>query len=315
MNQQQREKLAAMTRHWPSLMQFDVPMASYSTLRAGGKAAALIDVHSLVELQMLLRQLHEQQLVFRVIGRGSNILVKDKGFPGVIIRLKGEFENISPVQKDSDSEENREDIVHVGSGCSLGRLLSWCTGQGLSGLECMTGIPGSVGGAVRMNAGALGGEISDCLHSLVLLDADGTILDVLKSELQFSYRRAGWGEKKFDTLIVAFAVFSLKPEAQERIRSRCAAFLAQRKGKQPTGVASAGSFFKNPAGDAAGRLIDAAGLKGHCCGEAMISPVHANFIVNTGGSSAADILALMEEVQETVLQRFSVKLEPEVEIL
>ena len=315
MNRQQREKLIAVTKHWSSPMQFDVPMASYSTLRAGGKAAALIDVPCLVELQMLLRQLHEQQLVFRVIGRGSNILVKDKGFSGVIIRLKGEFENISPVQKNADSEENGEEIIHVGSGCSLGSLLSWCTKYGLSGLEFMTGIPGSVGGAVRMNAGALGGEISDCLHSLALLDAEGAVLQVPKSELQFSYRRTEREGSNFDTLIITSACFRLLPHDREKIRSRCAGFLAQRKGKQPAGVASAGSFFKNPAGDAAGRLIDAAGLKGHCCGEAMISPVHANFIVNTGGSSAADILALMEEVQETVLQRFSVKLEPEVEIL
>ncbi|MCI5119679.1 MAG: UDP-N-acetylmuramate dehydrogenase [Candidatus Electrothrix sp. AUS4] len=316
MNQQQRARLARLTEGWPAAMQFDVSMVSYSTLRAGGKAAALIDVHSLADLQVLLQRLHEEQLIFRVIGRGSNILVTDKGFPGVIIRLKGELEYIEPIQ-----DAGREDIhkkgqlVRVGGGCSLARFLSWCTKQGLAGLEFMTGIPGSVGGAVRMNAGALGGEIGDRLHALVLLDAQGSIITVSRPDLHLSYRKAELAGKDFDALIVASACFCLLPDIQEEIRSRCAGLLEQRKGKQPAGVASAGSFFKNPSGDAAGRLIEAAGLKGHCCGEAMVSPVHANFIVNTGKGTATDILNLMELVQDRVFQKLAVRLEPEVEII
>ena len=153
MNRQQREFLAELTESWPAAMQFDVPMASYSTLRAGGRAAALIDVHCLVELQALLEQLHKQELVFRLIGRGSNILVTDKGFPGVIIRLKGEFEHITLVEHFLEPEQRQgTKKVNVGGGCSLGKLLTWCTRQALSGLEFITGIPGSVGGVVRMNA-------------------------------------------------------------------------------------------------------------------------------------------------------------------
>ncbi|MCI5217774.1 MAG: UDP-N-acetylmuramate dehydrogenase [Candidatus Electrothrix sp. LOE2] len=320
MNRQQRESLTGLTKNWSAPMRFDVPMALYSTLRAGGRAAGLIDVHRLYELRQLLERLQEQQLVFRVIGRGSNILVTDKGFPGVIIRLKGDFAGVELV-KDLDSSEEISDagegvsLVRVGGGCSLGRFLSRCTKEGLSGLEFMAGIPGSVGGAVRMNAGALGGEIGDCLHSVECVDACGSVIQVPKSELLLSYRKAKVAGRDIDMLIVASACFRLMPGAQEEIRLRCTNFLVQRKGKQPTGAASAGSFFKNPAGDAAGRLIEAAGLKGSCCGEAMVSPVHANFIVNTGKSTATDILTLMEQVQKTVFQKFAVRLEPEVEII
>ncbi|XCN74173.1 MAG: UDP-N-acetylmuramate dehydrogenase [Candidatus Electrothrix aestuarii] len=316
MNQQQRELLAELVKDWPTAIQFDVSMASYSTLRAGGKAAALIDVYSLADLRFLLEQLHEEQLVFRVIGRGSNILVTDKGFPGVIIRLKGEFEQIELAEDARRGDVVQEGpLLKVGGGCSLARFLSWCTQQGLAGLEFMTGIPGSVGGAVRMNAGALGGEIGDRLQSLVLLDGQGKIITVPRSDLHLSYRKAELADKDLDALIIAFACFVLRPDTQEEIRSRCAGLLAQRKGKQPAGVASAGSFFKNPSGDAAGRLIEAAGLKGHYCGEAMVSPVHANFIVNTGKGTVTDILNLMELVQDRVFQKFAVRLEPEVEII
>lgn len=319
MNRRQRELLAELTENWPTAMRFDVSMALYSTLRAGGKAAALIDVHSLADLQMLLKQLHKELLAFRVIGRGSNILVTDKGFPGVMIRLKGEFEQIELVKNTKDSGRgniNQEGLlVKAGGGCSLAKFLSRCTEQGLAGLEFMTGIPGSVGGAVRMNAGALGGEIGDRLHALVLLDARGNVITVSRSDVQLSYRKVELAGKNFDALIVASACFCMIPDTQEKIRSRCADLLVKRRGKQPAGVASAGSFFKNPSGDAAGRLIEAAGLKGHCCGKAMVSPVHANFIVNTGKGTATDILTLMDLVQDRVFQKFAVRLEPEVEII
>ncbi len=316
MNKQQRANLAVLTKNWSSTIEFDVSMASYSTLRAGGRAAGLIDIYRLAELQEFLSLLHEQELFFRLVGRGSNILVTDEGFPGVVIRLKGELEHIHLVEKTGCLErENEEQYVTVGAGCSLARFLSWCTQQGLSGLEFMTGIPGSVGGAVWMNAGALGGEISDCLYSITLLDPSGTMMEVPKSKFCFSYRKTELVEKEMKGLVVASACFSLKVGVKKEVRSRCAGFLAQRKGKQPIGVASAGSFFKNPMGDAAGRLIEAAGLKGCSYGEAMVSPVHANFIVNTGKGTATDILTLMEQVQETVFQKFAVRLEPEVEII
>lgn len=329
MNQQQRKCLIALTADWSSSIQFDVPMASYSTLRAGGKVAGLIDVHSLSELQELVGFLHEQQLVFRIIGRGSNILVTDKGFPGVMIRFKGAFEQITFTEKIDDSKSAEFFLVQAGGGCSLGKLLSWSIMQGLSGLECMAGIPGSVGGAVRMNAGAVGGEIGDCLHSLECVTDCGHVVQVLRSDLQLSYRKTELARNfitrdikqritslhSINPLLVVSAYFKLRPVGKEQVHSRCVGFLTQRKERQPTGVASAGSFFKNPPNDAAGRLIEATGLKGRCYGEAMVSQKHANFIVNTGKGTATDILTLMEQVQEAVFQKFAVRLEPEVEII
>ncbi|MCI5137404.1 MAG: FAD-binding protein [Candidatus Electrothrix sp. AR1] len=167
----------------------------------------------------------------------SDILVTDKGFPGVMIRLKGELEQVGFVKtvktEKTEQAEGGEPLVKAGSGCSLGRLLSWCTQQGMSGLEFMTGIPGSVGGAVRMNAGALSGEIGDRLHSVECVDACGSVIQVPRSELQLSYRKAELVGRDIDALIIASVRFRLIPGAQEEIRSRCTDFLAQRKGKQP----------------------------------------------------------------------------------
>ncbi len=311
MNQKQRDRLA---KNWPTEMRFDVPMASYSTLRAGGQAEALIDVHTLVELRELLVQLYEEQLVFWVIGRGSNILVSDSGYPGVVIRLKGAFSSIHLL----DDSNNASVVVKTGAGCPVAGLVSWCGKQGLSGLEFMAGIPGSVGGALRMNAGAWGGEIGDRLQAVELVDRHGQLRHVPVSALRLSYRAMELADKEtemMDSMVVASVTFRMLRGEREAVRSRCTQYLERRRGKQPAGVASAGSFFKNPEGDSAGRLIEAAGLKGACCGQAVVSPVHANFIVNTGKATATDIVTLMERVQREVFQQFSVRLEPEVQIL
>jgi UDP-N-acetylmuramate dehydrogenase len=317
MNRQQRDRLA---ESWPG-MQFDVSMAAYSTLRAGGRADGFIDVHTLTELRNLLVQLNEEQLVCRVIGRGSNILVTDSGYPGVIIRLKGEFSKIDFqaggsdfVETGAESEFEKNAVVRTGAGCSIAGFVSWCGKQGLSGLEFMVGIPGSVGGALRMNAGAWGGEIGERLQAVELVDSQGHVHHIRASKLRLSYRKLELADGGIDSMVVTSATFRLNSDKQEQIRSRCMRYLERRRGKQPAGATSAGSFFKNPSGDSAGRLIEAAGLKGVCCGQAMVSPVHANFIVNTGRATATDILVLMERIQTAVFQRFAVKLEPEVRI-
>jgi UDP-N-acetylmuramate dehydrogenase len=310
MNQKQRDRLS---ENWPTEMRFDVPMASYSTLRAGGQAEALIDVHTLAELRELLVQLHEEQLVFRIIGRGSNILVSDSGYPGVVIRLKGEFSSIHLLDSNNASV-----VVRAGAGCPVAGLVSWCGKQGLSGLEFMAGIPGSVGGALRMNAGAWGGEIGERLQAVDFVDRHGQLRHIPVSALRLSYRAMEFAAEetgKMDSMVVSSATFRMLLGEREAVRSRCTQYLKRRRGKQPAGVASAGSFFKNPEGDSAGRLIEAAGLKGACCGQAVVSSVHANFIVNTGKATATDIVRLMEQVQREVFQQFSVRLEPEVQIL
>lgn len=287
-------------------------MADYSTLRAGGKAAALVDVLDQEELTSLLAKISAEQIPCRVIGMGSNILVAEQGFSGVILRLKGAMNSIT-LQSDDLPEEGA--VIRVGAGCSMAVCVSWCTRQGLSGLEFMTGIPGSVGGAVWMNAGAWGREIGQCLHMVEFVDFTGQLHQVPVSELSLSYRNLAWPGGDLNKVVIVAARCVVHRGSEPEIRKQCRSYLEQRRGKQPAGVASAGSFFKNPQGDSAGRLIEAAGLKGVRCGQAMVSPMHANFIVNAGRATAEEIIALMEQVQETVLQKFGVRLEPEVQIL
>ena len=307
MNEHQRRLLAAAGL---TELRFDAPMSECCTLRAGGNAAALIDVQSVEELRRLLALLAEEEIKFLVIGRGSNLLVADSGYSGAIIRLKGECNALAVQERSPDFA-----VVKAGAGCALGKLVSWCGGQGLAGLEFLAGIPGSVGGAVRMNAGAWGCETGALLSAIELVDKEGHIRQIAAENLRLSYRNLALADGELGSSILTAAWFRLTADEPEQIRSCCAAYLERRKGKQPAGAASAGSFFKNPPGDFAGRLIEAAGLKGASCGAAMISPVHANFLVNTGGATAADILALAERAQAEVFARFGIQLEPEVKII
>lgn len=307
MNERQRERLAAAGL---TALRFDAPMREYCTLRAGGNAAALIDVQSAEELRRLLALLAEEEIKFLIIGRGSNLLVADSGYSGAIIRLKGEFNTLTVQERSPDFA-----IVKVGAGCALGKLVSWCSGQGLAELEFLVGIPGSVGGAVRMNAGAWGCETGSRLSAIELVDKDGNIRQIAAAELRLSYRNLALADGELGSSILTAAWFCLTADEPEQIRDRCAAYLERRKGKQPAGAASAGSFFKNPLGDFAGRLIEAAGLKGASFGGAMISPVHGNFFVNSGGATAADILTLAERAQDEVFTRFGIRLKPEVKII
>jgi len=308
MNAQQRSRLAATGL---SDLRFDVPMSDYCTLRTGGKVAALSTVHSKDELRRLLTLLAEEEIEYLVIGRGSNLLVTDSGYTGVLIRLQGEFTTLTVQERKPDATA----LVKAGAGCALGKFVSWCSSHGLAGLEFLVGIPGSLGGAVRMNAGAWGHEIGAHLSVIELLASDGTIRQIPVQALRLGYRSLSLADGELGKSIVTAAWFCLQHDAAEDIRSRCAAYLARRQGKQPAGVASAGSFFKNPPGDYAGRLIETAGLKGASCGKAMISPVHANFLINTGGATATELLTLAKQVQDEVFSCFAIWLEPEVQII
>jgi len=307
-DRQQRDNLSSW---WQGTVLWEVCMAEYTTLRAGGKAEALIDVRTIAELSTLVKWLTAQGIVSRVLGQGSNILVPEQGYPGVLIRLRGEIQSLScrPTKDDGTV------VVRAGAGCAMSSVVSWCTRNGLSGLEFLVGIPGSVGGAVWMNAGAWGHETGERLEQIVMVDRGGSLVHVPAKRLLFSYRQLAWQDGDLDGMTIVSADFVVCPGGEQSIRERCRGYLERRKAKQPKGVASAGSFFKNPPGDSAGRLIDAAGLKGFTIGGAMVSPVHANFIVNTGGATAVEIIGLMEVVQEKVYQRFGVRLEPEVQIL
>jgi UDP-N-acetylmuramate dehydrogenase len=297
-----RQKLQAI---WPESVQWDCSLAPYTTLRVGGPAAALIEPSSLAELELLLQGLGAQGLPWLVIGRGSNILVADEGFAGVVVVLGSRLATIEEIR------EQDHCLVRAAGGCSLPRLVSWCTDRGLSGLEFAAGIPGSIGGAIVMNAGAWGEEISAVLDSFLVVTGGGERLQLQAAEEIFEYRR--WRGRA--DVVVASGTFRLVPEDPIAINERCRHFLQMRRERQPLGEASAGSFFKNPPGQAAGRLIEEAGLKGMRIGGARISEFHANFLVNEGGATARDFVELMNLVQERVRRATGISLEPEVQLL
>jgi UDP-N-acetylmuramate dehydrogenase len=290
----------------PGKVKWDCPLASYTTLRVGGPAEAVVHAESGAELARLLEWLRARNIPRHIIGGGSNILIPDVGLTGVVVMLGRGLAAIETL-----GQENDRALVRAGAGCRLAGLLKYCTDRAFSGLEFVVGIPGSVGGAIVMNAGCWGREISDVLSSVTMLDPAGELIQTGRDTLDFSYRQWSGGK---ESVIVA-AVFALAKGDTKNIKAACRKYLQQRKEKQPQHLASAGSFFKNPPGRAAGGLIEESGLKGHRVGGAMVSPEHANFIVNTGTATAGDILALMRKVQSAVFDRSGIMLEPEVQIL
>lgn len=300
-----------LARFWNGEILWNRPMSQYSTLKVGGTAEAIIPVANMEDLQRLLQWLKENDISWWIVGRGSNILVPDQGLAGVTIMLGGEFNGIEELADTPGNKSETVRLVRVGAGCLLNKVIHFCTENSLSGLEFAIGIPGSIGGAVVMNAGAWGHEICERLDSAILMDCQGKVFNEKKEKLGFTYR--GWGMKHTDVLL--YAILSLSPGNREEIKDSCSKYQELRKKKQPLTEPSAGSFFKNPPEMSAGRLIDEAGLKGRSIGGAKISEKHANFIVNTGNASATDILKLMRLVQDTVYKQFGIKLEPEVHIL
>ncbi len=309
MTSEQRAQLAVLC----PTVKWDVDMAAYSTFRAGGRVEAMVKSGDTGELAVLLRWLGQEGIPWRAIGGGSNILVVSRYYEGVFIRLAGSTADIvmEPVVG-VDGEGWR---LSVSAGCSLASLVTWCTGKGLTGLEFMAGIPGSVGGAVRMNAGAFGHAIDEILAEIECITERGEVRRVARPDMVCGYRATQLPGEPNERLLLTRGDFILERADQAQLAARCRDIMARRRQRQPRGVGSAGSFFKNPEGDFAGRLIEQAGLKGLTRGKAMVSPKHANFIVNTGGAAPEDIVALMEEVRCRVFAQSGVLLEPEVHIL
>jgi UDP-N-acetylmuramate dehydrogenase len=306
LNSRQRQALAAMCG---TAVGFDVSMADFCTLKAGGRADALIDIGELKLIPALLGFCRQEGIRWRVIGRGSNILVTDAGFPGILVRLTGEFRTVRNV------DETDSAVVTAGGGCLLAELLGYCRRHGLGGLEFLTGIPGGVGGAVRMNAGAFGHAIGEMLERVVVVGPDGEVQTKMKGEWHCGYRRFELNDCETDGIIILSVDVELQKTDPVMIKETMEKYRLLRRDRQPPALPSAGSFFKNPAGDFAGRLIEASGLKGLCVGGAMVSPVHANFIINTGEATATDIINLMHRVQEKVKAETGIFLEPEVHII
>jgi len=302
MDQASRKKLRAITTG-PVL--FDEPLDRYTSLKVGGRADALIFPQSVEEIGKLVLFFKESDHPFLVVGNWTNLLVRDGGYRGAIIAMK-DLCRITWGQEDQDHV-----MVDAQAGVSLADLVRLTAEQALAGMAFCAGIPGSVGGAVMMNAGAYGQEIKDVLYKATLMDGRAVVTDWLRKDLSFEYRRLNVPEGT----IVLGAVFRLERGDPQSIRQRIDEILGQRRQKHPLNYPSAGSIFKNPAGHPAGLLIEAAGLKGTAVGGARISERHGNFIVNTGGATASDILALIERVQQEVLKQTGIVLETEVRIV
>ncbi len=302
-----KEKLSGM---FPGKIQWNCSLKEYTTFSIGGRAQALVKVTDRNELQKLLCFVDAKGLLWRVIGRGSNLLISDNGFPGIIIVLQGDFSRFTK----NVVEESKDVVIRVGAGCSLGRLLKNCVDSGFSGLEFTVGIPGTVGGALVMNAGAGGEELGTVAGSVTLMTQNG-IVELGKNELDFTYRSWRGFDKFRPKSVIIESEFFLKKGDVRQIKASCQDLSERRKRTQPLEYANAGSFFKNPVGDSAGRLIEASGCKGMNVGGAAVSDKHANFLVNCGNATASDVLGLMRKVQRKVRINSGIRLIPEVHFL
>lgn len=275
-------------------------LADLTWFRLGGPAEHVIHPAAAEDLGGILRRALDCGVAVKMLGGGANVLVRDDGFDGLVIRLDdGPFQQVT-----LDGER-----VHAGAGANLVRLARLCCRLGLSGFEPLAGIPGTVGGAVRMNAGGRHGDISDTVETVDLVDDAGRLRRLAKAELGFAYRRTA-----LDGAVVTGATFRLRQTGPDEVRARFREIWRAKRRSQPLGGRSAGCVFANPPGDSAGRLIDLAGLKGIRCGGARVSPVHANFIVAERGATAADVLRLIDRIRQTVHGRFGIELELEIDI-
>ncbi len=285
------------------------PMSRHTSFRIGGPAGALVMPHDEGELAAVLRICASQQdLMYMLIGNGSNFLVADEGYPGIFIRLEGEFDSITVEEEDEEGA-----LVRAGAAKLLSGTSAFLTEHGLAGSEFASGIPGSIGGAVFMNAGAYGGEMKDIVRSVRLMKPDGSeIVEYPAEDMDFGYRHSIVEDSG---MIVLSALLRLKRDDPEAIAGRVRELKDKRNAKQPVNYPSAGSTFKRPAGGYAAALIDEAGLKGYRIGGAMVSEKHAGFVINAGDATAADVLAVMRHVRRTVFENSGIMLEPEVRLI
>lgn len=279
----------------------DEPMSRHVYLRIGGPADLLVIPRSLAQLQAVVELLFAEEIRFAVIGQGSNVLVGDRGVRGVVVKIG----------KGCDRVRFEGARMIAGAGAGLPSIAQEAARLGLAGLEFAAGIPGSVAGAVVMNAGAHGGSMSDVVESVTVLTPQGPRC-LRPADLAFGYRSSVLQARPW---VVASVDLALRPDDPAAVRARLEGNLALRSARQPIGVASCGCMFRNPPCDHAGRLIEAAGCKGMSVGRARVSKVHANFIINEGGATASDVLTLAEKIRNLSRERFGVPLDLEVKLL
>ncbi|WLR43623.1 UDP-N-acetylmuramate dehydrogenase [Bacillus carboniphilus] len=280
------------------------PMSQHTTMKIGGPADLFIEPVNVDSFPIMMKILHKYNIKWRVIGRGSNLLVDDLGIEGVVIKLSNGIDHL---------KLSEEGIVTVGGGFSIITLSTLLSRKGYSGLEFASGIPGSVGGAVYMNAGAHGSDISNILVKSQILFEDGSIEWLTNEEMEFSYRTSILQQKKPGICIQA--VFQLEKGEVTKIKSDMQKNKDYRKETQPWNLPCAGSIFRNPLPYFAGQLIEKAGLKGLKMGGAMVSEMHANFIVNTGNATFKDVIDLIEYIKQVVKDKYNISMETEVEIV
>ena len=279
-----------------------IPMRELTTMRVGGAADCVVHAAGEQDIVNVMRACRENAVPLTLVGRGSNLVVRDGGLRGVVLHLGAAFADVT-------SAGNR---VTAQAGASMGALARAAQRRSLAGLEFAEGIPGSVGGGVYMNAGAYGGEMSQVLECARVLMPTGEIATLDAAALDMRYRHTALMASGG---VVLSATFRLQPDDPAQIAARMADYSQRRREKQPLQYASSGSFFKRPEGYFAGKLIQDAGLKGASVGDAQISELHAGFLINRGSATAGDVLALMQRVQHEVEAQFGVKLEPEVRII
>lgn len=285
------------------------PMSRHTSYRIGGAVDALVTPADRDDLLELLGEIRKRNIPLLVLGGGTNLLVRDGGFRGVAASLK-KLDAIR-ITREYRAVGGTYVVVTAEAGAGFGRLVNFSVENALTGLEFAAGIPGTVGGAICMNAGTVQGEIGDVTDAVTFLMPTGEIVLRHRDEMAFRYRTANVppGAAIIEVRII------LRRGESEVIAGRIRKLQETRKERQPGGLPNAGSVFKNPPGEAAGKLIEQAGLKGLTVGRAQVSEKHANFIVNLGGATAADVLALMRIIQERVLEMHKVRLEPEIRIV
>lgn len=286
----------------PGRVKAGEPMKKHTSWRIGGLADVFVEPANREELRLAVSYAHERSIPLTIIGAGTNILVSDEGVRGVVVKVGSGLDRISI----------NENIIIAEAGAKLSKVAAAARDAGLGGFEFSAGIPGVIGGAVVMNAGANGASVGARVKEILLLNLEGRFIKKTKEEMNFGYRSS---TLQSDISVVVEAAFSCFRRDSEAIKEEMEVFIKKRKETQPLHYPSAGSIFKNPPGDSAGRLIEAAGLKGKRAGDAQISTLHANFIINLGEATARDVLTLVEFAREAVRERFGIELKPEVKVV
>ena len=283
---------------------YQEPMRKYTTFKIGGPAECLIKIDNLEKLKKILEIVNNNSIPITIIGNGSNLLISDKGIKGITLMIK--------LEKIDIREKNDTIQITVGAGEKIGKLAQICLQNEITGLEELSGIPGTIGGAVRMNAGAHGKEMKDITKKVRCIDYQGKEKEFANEELQFDYRNSRFKREKY---IITEITLQLQKGKKEKIKAKMEEYATYRKEKQPMEYPSAGSTFKRGADFITAKLIDEAGLKGYRIGDAEVSTKHSGFIINKGNATAKDVLALVEHVKKTVYEKFQKEIELEIEMM